>query len=129
VSGLRARFGDEVAAIVAACTDLLPGDTRETKSAWGARKTHYLAQLASAGPRAQLVAACDKLHNLRSLVGDLRNQGAATLERFTASPERTRWYYESSHALLRGALPDAARLEFDALIDALRGFIARSEGP
>ncbi len=128
-AGLRARFGDEVAAIVAACTDVLPGDTREAKSAWGARKTRYLAQLASAGPRAQLVAACDKLHNLRSLIGDLRSQGAATLERFTASPERTRWYYESAHARLRDSLPDSARLEFDALIEALRGFIARSEGP
>jgi len=129
VAGLRAGFGDEVAAIVAACTDVLPGDTREAKSPWGARKTRYLAHLRSAGPRAQLVAACDKLHNLRSLIGDLRSQGAATLERFTASPERTRWYYESAHALLRDSLPDSARLEFDALIEALRGFIARSEGP
>jgi (p)ppGpp synthase/HD superfamily hydrolase len=129
VSGLRARFGAEVAAIVAACTDLLPGDTREAKSSWGARKTRYLAQLGSAGVRAQLVAACDKLHNLRSLVSDLRSQGPATLERFTAGPEHTRWYYESTHALLRDALPGPVRLEFDALIETLSSFVARSEAP
>jgi (p)ppGpp synthase/HD superfamily hydrolase len=126
---LRAQFGSDVAAIVAACSDVLPGDTRERKSPWGERKRHYLAHLATAAPRARLVAACDKLHNLRTLVADLRSSGPATLERFTASPEQTRWYYESAHALLRAALPTASRAEFDALIEALRGFIARSEAP
>jgi (p)ppGpp synthase/HD superfamily hydrolase len=126
---LRKEFGAEIAAIVAACTDLLPGDTRERKSPWDDRKRRHLAQLASAGPRARLVAACDKLHNLRTLVADLRREGPATLGRFTASPERTRWYYESAHALLREALPEAIRSEFDAAIEALRGFIARAEAP
>ena len=126
---LRAEFGAEIAAIVAACTDLLPGDTRKRKSPWGDRKRRYLAQLASAGPRAQLVAACDKLHNLRSLIADLNSEGASVLERFTASPEQTRWYYESAHALLRDVLPDSQRAEFDASIEALRGFIARAEAP
>ena len=87
------------------------------------------AQLASADPRARLVAACDKLHNLRTLIADLRRDGPVTLERFTASPERTRWYYESAHSLLRDALPAAQRAEFDAAIEALRGFVARAEAP
>ena len=82
---LRHEFGAEVAEIVVACTDVLPGDTRERKSAWGDRKRRYLAQLASAAPRARLVAACDKLHNLRTLISDLRNHGPDTLARFTAS--------------------------------------------
>jgi (p)ppGpp synthase/HD superfamily hydrolase len=128
-SRLRAEFGADVAAIVAACSDVLPGDTRERKSGWGERKTRYLARLSSAEPRVRLVAACDKLHNLRTLIGDLRSHGPATLERFTATPERTRWYYESAHALLRDALPDSLGLEFDALIEALRGFVPRAEAP
>ena len=126
---LRAEFGAEIAAIVVACTDLLPGDTHERKSEWGARKRHSLEQLAAAGPRARLVAACDKLHNLRALLADLRNDGPSALERFNATPERTRWYYESAHALLCDALPDAQRVEFDASIEALRGFVARAEAP
>src|SRR5688572_31050084 len=52
-SRLRAEFGSEVAAIVAACTDLLPGDTRERKSPWGDRTRSYLARLAAAGWRCQ----------------------------------------------------------------------------
>ena len=128
-SRLRAEFGGEVAAIVAACTDLLPGDTREHKSPWADRKRRYLARLAEAGPRAQLVAACDKLHNLRTLISDLRAHGPDTLARFTASPEQTRWYYESAHAALRDAVPAAIRREFDDLIEALRVFVARAEAP
>jgi (p)ppGpp synthase/HD superfamily hydrolase len=126
---LRSAFGAEVTAIVVACTDLLPGDTHEHKSPWGERKRRYLAQLAAAPSRARLVAGCDKLHNLRTLITDLRTQGPATLERFTATPEQTRWYYESAHALLRDALPAATRREFDDLIQALRGFVARAEAP
>jgi (p)ppGpp synthase/HD superfamily hydrolase len=128
-SRLRGEFGAEVAAIVATCSDVLPGDARERKSEWGERKRRYLAQLASAEPRARVVAACDKLHNLRTLIADLRSHGPATLERFTASPERTRWYYESAHALLRDALPESLGFEFDALIEDLRGFVARAEAP
>jgi (p)ppGpp synthase/HD superfamily hydrolase len=126
---LRGEFGAEVAAIVVACSDLLPGDTRERKSAWGERKQRYLAQLADAGPRVRLVAACDKLHNLRTLVADLRRQGTGVFERFTASPEQTRWYYESAHALLRDVLPAGIRFEFDDLIETLRAFVPAIEAP
>jgi (p)ppGpp synthase/HD superfamily hydrolase len=126
---LRDEFGAEITAIVVDCSDLLPGDTREHKSPWGDRKRRYLAQLARAPVRTRLVAACDKLHNLRTLIADLRSQGPATLTRFTATPEQTRWYYESAHALLREALPEALRGEFDELVAALRGFVARAEAP
>jgi (p)ppGpp synthase/HD superfamily hydrolase len=128
-SRLRDEFGAEVAAIVAACSDVLPGDTPGRKSEWGERKRRYLAQLAAAGPRVRLVAACDKLHNLRTLIADLRSHGPAKLEQFRASPARTRWYYESAHALLRDALPDALGFEFDALIADLRSFVPRAEAP
>ena len=126
---LRREFGAEIAAIVVGCSDVLPGDTREHKSPWGDRKRRYLASLASASPRVRLVAACDKLHNLRTLIADLRNHGPDTLERFTASPEQTRWYYESAHASLRDVLPAAMRSEFDDLIEVLRGFVPRAEAP
>jgi (p)ppGpp synthase/HD superfamily hydrolase len=128
-SRLRGEFGEEVAAIVAECSDSLPGDSRARRSPWGERKQRYLAQLARAGPRARLVAACDKLHNLRTLVAELRVHGLPTLGRFTASPAQTRWYYESAHALLRDELPDWIRGEFDALIEELRSFVAQAEAP
>jgi len=125
---IHARFGEGVASIVVVCTDV-SGDTSRDESEWGVRKTRHLESLASAPTRARVVAACDKLHNLRSLVGDLRAEGVATLERFTPAPARTRWYYESAHRVLRDALPGALALEFDALIDALREFVPHAEAP
>lgn len=126
---LAARFGEDVTALVAACTDLLPDDSPDAKSPWAARKTRFLARIRDAGPRAQLVSACDKLHNLRSLVADLRAAGTPTLERFSAEPPQIRWYFESAHTLLRGALPPALAAEFDAALDALRERIPEAAPP
>ena len=120
---LRSRFGDEVADIVVACSDLLPGDTPKSKSPWDERKRRYLARIEGADLRVQLVAACDKLHNLRSLIGDLRADGRETLSRFNATPEQTRWYYERARQAAGGALCEAARCEFDELLVALRAFV------
>ena len=123
------RFGPEVAALVEALSDLRPGDTAAHKSSWAERKTHYLRRLESADPRAHLVCACDKLHNLRSLVCDLRAFGPDTLERFNASPEEIRWYYESLHRVVRDALPDPLALDFDLALEALAEFVPRSRRP
>jgi len=128
-AALRERFGHEVAAIVATCTDLLPGDSAAAKSPWAQRKSRYLERLASADRRSRLVAACDKLQNLRALVGDLRAEGLATLERFSASPEQMRWYYESAHRILGDVLPPSVRAEFDEAIAALQRLVPRTEAP
>jgi hypothetical protein len=41
-----------------------------------------------------LVTAADKLHNLNSLIRDVRRDGAATLNRFNA-PDRQVWYFKA----------------------------------
>jgi (p)ppGpp synthase/HD superfamily hydrolase len=122
-AALRARFGDEVARIVESCTDLLPGDRPDKKSRWELRKRAYLERLAKADARTRLVAVCDKVHNLRSLVADLRAEGVSTLERFTAAPAQTRWYFESVRETLCDGLPARLVDEFDGLLDVLRGFV------
>jgi (p)ppGpp synthase/HD superfamily hydrolase len=126
---LEARFGSGVAAIVVACSDPLPGDTPNAKSDWGERKTRYLEQLGAAPERTRLVAASDKLHNLRCTVGELRAEGVAALEKFTASAAQTRWYYEAAHRVLRDALPTPLALEFDALIAVLREHVPDAAPP
>ena len=57
--------------------------------------------------------ACDKLHNLRNVVADLRHGGLVTLERFTASPAQTRWYFEAVRKALGDELPPALTVKFD----------------
>ena len=89
------RFGPRVARIVRACTDA----DSFPKPPWRARKEAYLRHLETADRDALLVSCCDKLHNARTIVTDLRTHGDAMFERFTAGREGTLWYY--------GALADA----------------------
>lgn len=119
---LRARFGPRVTAMVVACSDLLEGDSPARKSPWTERKTRYLEHLRSADRDTQLVAACDKLHNLANIVTDLRTEGADFLERFNASPPQTLWYFEQVRASLGPDLPAALLLDFDTQLEALRPY-------
>jgi (p)ppGpp synthase/HD superfamily hydrolase len=126
VDTLECRFGSEVAAIVELCSDVLPGDRPDAKSPWLERKRRYVTRLGAADVRARLVAACDKLHNLRCIVADLRAQGPGSLERFSSSPEQTRGYYEAARAALAPGLPAALVAEMDLLLEELRRFVPRS---
>src|SRR6478672_6825650 len=57
---IRDRFGDDVAAIVAGCTD-----TDEVhKPSWWPRKERFIERLATAPYSVRLVVAADKLHNV-----------------------------------------------------------------
>ena len=116
---LHTRFGPDVSTMVERCTDLVPGDSNDRKSPWLARKRRYIDQVRTSDPRTRLVVACDKLHNLRNVVSDLRVAGLSTLERFTASPPQTRWYYESVRAALGEDLPLSLLTEIDALLEEL----------
>lgn len=94
---IAAQFGDEVAAIVRACSDVLP-EAGVEKPPWLQRKQQYLLHLGDAGASTLLVSAADKLHNLRSIAADERVHGAALWERFSAPPDKrlnSLWYYRS----------------------------------
>ena len=88
---IRTRFGGDVADIVEGCTDSF----EEHKSDWRPRKQAYLEHLSRASASVQLVSACDKLHNARSILADLRVHGPLLWTRFTAGREGVLWYYRS----------------------------------
>jgi len=125
---IDARFGAEVAALVAACSDTFA----TPKPPWRARKEHHLRRLASAADTpdaALLVSLADKLDNARSMLRDLRAIGPRLWERFNEpDPEQHLWYYRSLLAIYtdRGAGPDATGLvaELAAVIDALAAEVA-----
>ncbi len=95
------RFGPRVASIVRACTDadVFP------KPPWRARKEAYLAHLEHASTDALLVSACDKLHNARAIVTDLRTHGTAMFGRFNGGQDGTTWYYTALSAAFNRLLP------------------------
>jgi len=88
---LRQRFGDRVAKIVAGCTDT----DLEPKPPWRDRKVAYIRGLESACASARFVSCCDKLHNARSIVSDLRQHGEAVWLKFTGGKEGSWWYYST----------------------------------
>jgi GTP pyrophosphokinase len=88
---IRSRFGDHVAYIVDGCTDTyeLP------KPEWRQRKESYIAHLREASPDILRISLADKLHNARSILRDLKENGANTFRRFNGGKDGTLWYYRS----------------------------------
>jgi (p)ppGpp synthase/HD superfamily hydrolase len=120
---LRARFGAEVARIVRSLSDVLEGDSAKRKSPWLKRKQAYVAHLAHVPQRVRLVAACDKLDNLRALVDDIAANGLRTLRRFSGSPRQIRWYYEEVIRALGPRVPHRLRAELGLLAAELARFV------
>lgn len=124
---IRQQFGDEVARLVEALSDsVLDTTAGEAKAPWKQRKEQYLAHLAEADPRTQLVSACDKLHNARCILADLRTRGPGLWERFTVSdPAEQLWYYRSLAATLTAAdIPRPLADELTRTVDALEALVA-----
>jgi (p)ppGpp synthase/HD superfamily hydrolase len=122
---VRERFGPAVARMVDGCSDLLEGDTSATKSPWRERKQHAVAKLQAADAATRLVAACDKLHNLRCIVHDLESDGTAAFERFNAGLEETLWYQRAMHEALGHALPEPLEREISELLAELEALMKR----
>jgi (p)ppGpp synthase/HD superfamily hydrolase len=88
---IRKQFGPRVAKIVEGCTDSF-GDP---KPAWLERKKNYLRELKQADAATRLVSASDKLHNVRTVLTDYRQQGESVWKRFQGGREGTLWYYRA----------------------------------
>ena len=89
LAAVRERFGEDVAAIVAACSDSID----PPRPPWRRRKELYLDHLGKSPGRSQLVAACDKLYNARAILSDLRQVGDRLWDRFSGGKQGVLWYY------------------------------------
>lgn len=88
---IRKQFGPRVAKIVDGCTDTYV----EPKPEWLERKKNYLREVKHADAETRLVSACDKLHNVRTILADYREQGETVWKRFSGKKEGTLWYYRA----------------------------------
>ena len=113
---IREQFGRGTLELVLACTDTRPEESIGDKAPWRLRKQRQLEQLDVADDRALLVVACDRCHNLRSLVADLRRDGDAILARFNAGPAEQRWLQVECLARFTGRVPEALVREFETLV-------------
>lgn len=113
---IEKRFGKEVGAIVAGCTD-----TDETpKPPWRERKEKYIAHLRDASASTRLVSASDKLHNARAIVHNLREDGEKVWERFKAGKDGTLWYYRALVTAFQKHGPSELIDELDRVVTEMR---------
>lgn len=113
---IQAQFGNRVARIVADCTD---ADTFP-KPPWLERKERYLAHLRQVPPDSLLVSGCDKLHNARAIVTDVKTHGLALFDRFSQPRERTLWYYRSLAEIFSERLRSALSRELAGVVDEMQ---------
>ncbi len=88
---IRTMFGENVAGIVAECTDSFT----TPKAPWRIRKEKYLRHLKHASLSALRVSLADKLHNARTILLDLNEFGEDVWDRFNGGKEGTLWYYRT----------------------------------
>lgn len=91
---IRHLFGDRVATAVESCSDSVVTDAAK-KAPWRQRKEKYLAHLQHANEDARLIAAADKLHNVRAVLKDFREMGDQVWSRFNAPKQEQLWYYSA----------------------------------
>ncbi|HVO12396.1 MAG TPA: HD domain-containing protein [Vicinamibacteria bacterium] len=113
---IRRRFGERVAAIVAACSDT----DESPKPPWRERKQRYLAHLvAERDPGTLRVAAADKLHNATAILRDYRRVGESLWERFSAPAAEQMWYYRALVDAFRAAGEGPLVGELERVVDEL----------
>src|SRR3954447_5053545 len=98
---IRRRFGEDVAAIVADCTD----SWVEPKPPWRPRKEAYLAALPKKPATSLLVSLADKVDNAEAILFDYLHLGNELWSRFTGEREGTIWYYRTLSEIFDRVLP------------------------
>jgi (p)ppGpp synthase/HD superfamily hydrolase len=111
---LKRDFGERVANLVKEVTeDKDPNVKTNEKLTWQARKEKYIAHLKDASRGALLIAAADKIHNIRSHIEDHQKIGKAMWEKFNASPEKNIWFYSEVTKALKKRLKGGVVIELE----------------
>jgi (p)ppGpp synthase/HD superfamily hydrolase len=88
IETIAAAFGETVANLVQAVTK--PPD-----ASWEAARAAMVAQLEGGGPSVAALKAADTLHNIQSVLTDLRREGPLVWNRFRRGAEPTLTYYRA----------------------------------
>jgi (p)ppGpp synthase/HD superfamily hydrolase len=118
---IRRRYGERVAAIVDGCSE----SSSLPKTPWKPRKEAYIAQLRKAPADVRLVSAADKVHNVRSLTSDYRQQGEALWSRFRGGKEGTLWYFRELVRVFWDLGPQPIADELAQAVEDLETMVAR----
>lgn len=122
---IRKKFGARVAKIVEGCTDSFG----EPKPEWVERKKDYLREVKHADVETRLVSASDKLHNVRTILADYRQDGEAIWAKFSGKKEGTLWYYRALSDEYRRRNPNRITRELDLAVAELERMVGKRPPP
>lgn len=118
---IRETVGEDVAHIVAGCTDAW----QSPKPPWHQRKEAYLQRLPGEDAAVLLVSAADKLYNIRSVILGMHQVGERVWDRFKVDRATQMWYFRSVTATLSatGRVPHALIAELETALRTLESLL------
>ena len=118
---IREEFGDRIADLVAAESDVFPEGLGEQES-WRGRKQAAIDRLARSSHDAKIVAIGDKLSNMRAIARDYARQGDALWNIFHVKDKASHaWHYRGLLEALRELEGTFAFQEFESLVKQVFG--------
>ena len=117
VEQIRAEFGERIASLVVAESDIKVSGVSEEES-WHIRKQAAIDRLAAASRDAKMVALGDKLSNMRAIARDYAVQGDTLWNLFRIKErEAHEWHYRGLADALRELQDTSVYKEFEQLIN------------
>ena len=102
IEQIRSKFGEEVASIVAGCTE--PAKKNDN---WEERKTHMIESLREASLEIKLVVAADKYHNLNLTLASSKTLSKDVWKPFGRPEKQQAWYYRNVYESILANLPSS----------------------
>lgn len=109
-------FGEEVRAIVTALSE------DKSINDWQERKKGYLQQVKAGGEPVQLVAAADKIHNMRSMIEQYHNNIPGFLDEFARYHTKGQVFLQQMGNLLNAQLQNDIVHEFNHVFSEFKTF-------
>lgn len=118
---LEDDFGGSVKEIVLSLTEPQPAENEVRDFAF--QKKEYVAQLKKASERALVVAAADKIHNMRSIVEEYYDDHSSFVAHFGANLEARLLMYQEISNVLNRRLKNAILAEFNSVFTEYKNFL------
>ena len=118
---LQEDFGGKVLEIVLSLTE--PQDDEDHRYTWKERKVRYAKQLRKASDEALLIAAADKIHNMRAMVEEYYDQHERFLSEFSGSLDDRVMQYQDIANVLNRSLKSEILSEFNHVFTEYKNFV------
>lgn len=122
---LRSDFGEEILKIVKAVSE--PRDTEEQKYTWLERKKAYANQLKTAPVESLIIAAADKIHNMRTTVEEYYGDPRRFVKDFGKALDERALTYQDISNTLNNRLENDIVAEFNHVYTEYKNFIVEVE--